>query len=153
MEQEYRQPILLRWADLDPNNHVRHSVYYDWGASIRIAFFFDNGLTAKYLEEHHLGPVLFREEAVFRREIRYGDTLWIDLCTTQLRRDGSRFSFRHRILRGDGQLCATLTVDGAWIDTQMRKLAAPPEAAAQMLAGAPRAEIFRWLDDATPTNP
>ena len=28
----------LRWSDLDPNGHVRHSVYYDWAATVRLAY-------------------------------------------------------------------------------------------------------------------
>jgi acyl-CoA thioesterase FadM len=31
-------PIQLRWADIDANFHVRHSVYYDWGAMCRMEF-------------------------------------------------------------------------------------------------------------------
>ncbi len=34
----FEQKITVRWADLDPNGHVRHSIYYDYGAQARIAY-------------------------------------------------------------------------------------------------------------------
>lgn len=36
--EKFIQEIQLRWSDLDPNFHLRHSVYYDWGAFCRIEF-------------------------------------------------------------------------------------------------------------------
>lgn len=145
-EAAYQQHVVLRWADLDPNGHVRHSVYYDFGAAIRVSFFTDHGLGFSVMEQFAVGPILFREEAVFRREIRFGDLLMINLRVTRLRHDGSRFSFRHELFRADGTLCAIITVDGAWIDTRRRKLTAPPEAGRTMLHSAPKSADFEWLD-------
>ena len=39
----FEQPITIRWSDLDPNGHVRHSVYYDFGAQARLSFLQQNG--------------------------------------------------------------------------------------------------------------
>lgn len=146
MNKDFKRPVVLRWADLDPNGHVRHSVYYDFGAAIRVDFLNAFGMTFAFMEEHHLGPILFREEAVFRKEMRYGDSLWINLLVAKARHDGSRFSFRHEISREDGTLCAVINVDGAWIDTQRRKLTAPPALAADMFKNGPRSDDFQWLD-------
>ncbi len=140
----FQRPITLRWADLDPNYHVRHSVYYDWGATLRLEFLAEYGLTYAAMQEQHFGPVLFREEAIFKREVRPGDVLTMNVFLTRLRRDYSRFSFRHELIRADGTLCAILTVDGAWIDTQMRKLTVPPEIVARMADSAPKAADFEW---------
>ncbi len=142
MELPFSLPVAVRWADLDPNGHVRHSVYYDWGASVRIAFLAAHGLTVEYMAERGFGPILFREEAVFRREVRYGDVLHIGLLLTKARPDGMRFSFRHDLMRSDGVLCATISVDGAWIDIHRRKLTVPPAEVLQMLEKAPKGADF-----------
>lgn len=136
----------LRWADLDPNYHVRHSVYYDWGATARTHFLFANGMNTKVLMQHHFGPVIFREEAIFRREIHFGDTLFINLKISKLRRDFSRFSFRHEITKEDGTLCATINIDGAWIDTQTRKLIVPPPMAIETFNKLPLSDDFEWQE-------
>ncbi len=141
--QTFERPLQLRWSDMDPNFHVRHSVYYDFGAQLRIEFLFAHGLNPKVMAEHHFGPVLFREEAVFRKELRFGDDLRMNLFITALTRDFSRFSFLHEILKGD-TLCATVKVDGAWIDTVKRKLVAPPEVARPAFEAMPKSTDFQW---------
>ncbi|MEZ4918244.1 MAG: acyl-CoA thioesterase [Saprospiraceae bacterium] len=140
-----KMPVTIRWSDLDPNAHVRHSVYYDWGAASRIHFFYQNGIDAHYMASKNLGPILFREEAIFRREVRFGQQYFIDLEITALKPDFSRFSFRHTILREDDTLCATIHVDGAWIDTQLRKLTIPPAEVAALQNKAPHAADFSWI--------
>ena len=137
-------PIQLRWSDFDPNFHLRHSVYYDFGAMARVEFLSRCGLTVEMMQTHHLGPVLFREEAVFRKEVRPGDTIYINLLITKLRPDFSRFSFRHEIVKADQTLCAVMNLDGAWIDTRMRKLTVPPPIAVEMLEQLPKSEDFTW---------
>src|SRR3954471_20096804 len=61
--QTYSQTIQIRWADIDANRHLRHSVYYDYGAAMRMNVLSERGLTTKKLEELMMGPILFREEA------------------------------------------------------------------------------------------
>lgn len=142
---EFKHPVLLRWADLDPNFHLRHSVYYDFAATARMDFLISMGLELSLMERYHFGPILFREEAVFKREIRYGDELFIDVQVSKLRRDYARFSFRHELTRADGTICAIMHVDGAWIDTHLRKLTVPPEVAVKLMEQAPRSVDFEWV--------
>ena len=115
--------VQIRWSDLDPNFHLRHSVYYDWGALSRIEFLYANGLTAELMNKLHFGPILFREECVFKKEIRLGDRIRIGLKLLKGKRDYSRWTIRHDIIKGDDIVSAILTVDGAWLDTDKRKLA------------------------------
>jgi len=136
--------ISLRWSDFDANMHLRHSAYYDFGATSRLDFFNAQGLTYELMQELHIGPILFREEALFKREVRLGDKLFINILVSKLRRDYSRFSFRHEITRDDGTLCAIITVDGAWLDTTLRKLTLPPESVVKSMEDALKSEDFEW---------
>src|SRR5262245_16828521 len=104
-------PIQVRWSDIDQNRHLRHSAYYDYGATARVTFFAQHGLTNQMLEEFHIGPILFREEAVFRKEIKFEDEITIDLEVTRTKKDFSRWTIRHQIFRHGNTLCATLTLD------------------------------------------
>jgi acyl-CoA thioester hydrolase len=142
---EFSRVIQIRWSDLDPNFHIRHSVYYDWGAFCRVEFLNEHGLTAKVMQELQFGPILFREECVFRKEIRSGDEIKIDLRVIRSKKDFSRWSFQHRISRLDETLCALLTVDGAWMDVVKRKLASPPDKVLEVFEKMPRAEEFEWV--------
>ena len=66
----FELPLQIRWSDLDPNFHLRHSVYYDWAAMCRMEFLTRNGLTPALMQQMQFGPIIFREEAVFRKEIQ-----------------------------------------------------------------------------------
>lgn len=141
----YVKTVEVRWSDLDPNFHLRHSVYYDYGAYCRIAFLEAHGLSSAFMAQNHLGPILFREECVFRKEIKLGDVVTIDLHLLKAREDQSRWSIRHHIYKNGDTLAAVITVEGAWINTQLRKLSAPPEQVLHVFNNMPRAVEFDWI--------
>lgn len=141
----FKQTVQIRWADIDANRHLRHSVYYDYGASMRINALSEEGLTMKKLEELMIGPVLFREEAVFRREIMFEDIITIDVEVLKARHDFSRWSLRHHFTKADGTVAAIITIDGAWIDLVKRKLAVPGEFIRHVFEKFPKAAEFEVL--------
>lgn len=146
----YKKPVEVRWSDLDPNFHVRHSVYYDWGAFVRMCFLNENGLSAQVLMQNNLGPILFREECVFKREIHFSDTVTISLSLKQCSSTYSRWTMYHEIIKNEDTVAAIITVDGAWMDTARRKLTVPPEIVAPTFEILPRAEDFKWIERKTP---
>ena len=135
----------IRWSDIDANRHLRHSVYYDFGAAMRMMFLSEQGLTTKKLEEFKIGPVLLREEAIFRREIVLEDNINIDVELVKTTHDYSRWSFRHTIIKGDGILAAIINIDGAWIDMEKRKLAVPNEFIQKIFGSLPQSADFEWV--------
>ena len=142
---DFSKIIQIRWSDLDPNFHLRHSVYYDWGAFSRIEFLNEHGLTADVMVKLQFGPILFKEECVFRKEIRSGDEVKISLQVTKARKDYSRWSIQHHITKNGDTLCAMLSVDGAWMNVAQRKLATPPEVVFDVFEKMPKGEGFEWL--------
>ena len=141
---EFYRDIQIRWSDLDPNFHLRHSVYYDWGAFCRVEFLNDHGLNADVMMQLQFGPILFREECVFRREIKSGDKVRINLQVAKSRKDFSRWSIKHQIVKNDNVLCAELNVDGAWMSLLHRKLMSPPDKVHEVFDQMPKVEGFEW---------
>jgi acyl-CoA thioester hydrolase len=144
--ENFSMEMQVRWADLDPNFHLRHSVYYDWGASCRVDYLNQLGFTTELMQRWQIGPILFREECVFRKEIRSNDKVTIDLQVISAKKDFSRFSIQHTIRKNNDVVSAVLTVDIAWMDLRLRKLAVLPEEAKEFLRQSPMAENFQWLD-------
>ena len=107
-------------------------------------YFSENGLSTKKLEELQIGPILFREEAIFRREIRLEDEITIDVALVRATPNYSRWSFRHNFVKSDGGLAATINIDAAWIDLNKRKLTVPGEFVQSMLEKCPRSEDFQF---------
>lgn len=138
-------PVSIRWADIDANRHLRHSAYYDFGASARMKLLSEHGLTSHSLEALQIGPILFREEAVFRREIHLEDKITITVEMHTCTEDYSRWSLRHTFLKEDGALAATITIDAAWMDLKLRKLAKPDEFIQKALSEFPKSTDFEWV--------
>jgi acyl-CoA thioester hydrolase len=139
------QTIQVRWADIDANRHLRHSVYYDYGASMRMNVLSERGLTTSKLEEFMLGPVLFREEALFKREILFEDKITLTVELVKATEDFGRWSLRHNFIKGEDTLAAILNVDGAWIDLQKRKLAKPNDFIKNIFESFPKALDFQLI--------
>jgi acyl-CoA thioester hydrolase len=145
-------PLAVRWADLDPNGHVRHSVYYDWGAMARISYLDRAGVGPVWMAAHAIGPVMFREEARFLRELRFGDELSVDVQLSASSPDARKWQMRHRVLRR-GELAATIELDGAWLDLRARKVVAPPAEMVRAFDQLARAEDFTVLPSRKSTPP
>lgn len=146
--ENYTLPVQIRWADIDANRHLRHSVYYDYAAAMRMNVLSGRGLTTKKLEEFMIGPILFREEAIFKREVLLEDQLHLTIELVKTTPDYGRWSLRHHFLKADGTLAAILNVDGAWIDLAKRKLAVPNEFIKNIFENFPKGQDFQMI---TPT--
>ncbi len=133
------------WSHLDPNGHMRHSAYADFAAQARIAILDELGLDITVFHTQHIGPILFREETVYLREVSINETLTVTTVLTKSRPNGSRWSIRHEIFKADGVKAAVLNVDGAWLDTQKRKLTVLPEHLATQFAHLPHSTDYEEL--------
>lgn len=140
--EKYSKKLEIRWADLDPNFHVLHSKYYDFGAYCRMAFLTEHGITPAVMVENNIGPIIFREECIFKREIKFGDELEVFLKLSKCNEDASRWSMVHELWTNGNTLAALITIDGAWIDTISRKLAKPIEICIAGIKLIPKADNF-----------
>jgi acyl-CoA thioester hydrolase len=130
----------IRWADIDPNFHVLHSKYYDYCANARMQVLSNLGITMDVIQKVNIGPVLLREEAVFKRELKFGDVIAIKIMLRNATEDYARWSFTNEIWKNNDTLAAVVTVDGGWIDTVRRKLVAPPELFQNVFAQLPKVQ-------------
>jgi acyl-CoA thioester hydrolase len=130
------------WSQIDANQHMRHSAYADVAAQARLVMLERAGLGPAVIFKLNIGPVMFREELIFLREIALNDVVKVSCEVTKARPDGSRWSIRHEIYRGDDIKAAIVNVDGAWLDLGKRKLTRLPEELSKLFIAAPRSEDF-----------
>ena len=142
---KYEKTIEIRWADLDPNFHVLHSKYYDFGAYSRMSFFTEHGITVQLMQEHHIGPIVFREECVFKSEIKFGDTLSVNLMLVKTTEDYRKWTLQNEIWKNGDTLAAVITVEGSWMDTVLRKVTVPPEKFKQCFEAIPKSPGFELI--------
>lgn len=142
MEQIFFEGKVM-WSQIDSNNHLRHSAYADFAAQARLELLDKMGFGTKELIELHIGPILFREELVYLKEVRPNDTVRVSCEMNKCRADGSRWSFIQKIYRSDNVLAAIVNVDGAWIDMLQRKLATLPSRVVDRFMEMPKTKDFK----------
>ncbi|MNN63494.1 acyl-CoA thioesterase YbgC [compost metagenome] len=141
MENIFYQGLII-WAQIDANRHMRHSAYADICAQARSNMLNKMGFSLDKFAEFHIGPILFREELIYFKEVHLDEYVQVKVELTKYNKTNSRFSFIHQVFRNDGVLCCTVNVDGAWLDLQKRKLTKLPEEMEPYLARIPRSENY-----------
>ena len=128
----YERSFPVRWSDLDANRHVKNTAYSEMGTHLRFTYLAENGFGQDKFQALQMGPVIFREETRFHKEVTAGDTLTVTLELVA-RSSVGRWHLRHRVLRSDGEHAATVDVEGAWLDLTARRLKRPPPQLATLL--------------------
>ena len=138
----FEKIIEVRWQDCDANGHVRHSAYYDYGAHARIRFFNQCGFGSAELKELGIGPVLFKEECAFIKELHLNDTISINILKGELEDNGRKWILHHEIFDQQHTKCAQITAQGSWLDLNSRRLTYPPKALVQALDSLPLGDFY-----------
>lgn len=131
----------ILWSMIDVNGHLRHSAYADLAAQARVNVLGALGL-AKEIRKLNIGPILFREELTYLKEIKMNEQVRVSVELKRYRSDGARYSLVSRIIRSDGALSAMVVVDGAWLDLKDRKLCTLPEMMQEAFIKIPKTADF-----------
>ncbi len=141
----FEQQFTVRWSDLDANRHLKNTAFSEYAVDTRFQMLESRGFPQKHFEELRFGPVIFREEIRYRREVLGGQSVTVNVIVAGMSLDGSQWRVRHEVRNGEGREAALITVDGAWIHLDSRKLIAPPPELIELLDGLPRAPDFEEL--------
>lgn len=142
MTDPYRREFQVRWADLDPNAHLRHSAYMDYAAEARVGFLNDCGFTLERFQKLNIGPVLFREETRYLHEVRANERISITTELSGLSANGKHWRMRHHIFKADGSLACVVDVQGAWLGLAARKIVPAPAELQDVMRNVPHTQDF-----------
>ena len=131
-----------KWSDFDPNRHMRHTAYNDYAAEVRVRYFQENGLSINEFAKLNIGPILFKEETSFYKEIHIGENITVKMELEGVSKGIERWRFKHQIFNENGLLSAEIKVYGAWIDLIKRKLTSPPKQFVEIFENLPKTNNF-----------
>jgi acyl-CoA thioester hydrolase len=140
----HEEHFAVRWSDLDANRHVRNTVFSEFATHTRFRLLESHGFDQASFERLRFGPVMLREEIRYRRELAFGEQVVVHVMIAGLSDDGSQWRVQQEVARA-GKQAAVLTIDGAWIHLDERKLIAPPEGLLSILRALPRIDGFEVL--------
>ena len=135
------------WSQIDANRHLRHSSYADFCAQARSNMLNTLGLSLDQFAQHKIGPILFREELIYKREIKLDEYIQVSTALSKLNTLNGRFSFRHEVLKSSGEVAAIVNVDGAWLDLTTRKLTNLPESWKPIIQNIPKTSDFIEINE------
>ena len=141
----FEKVLVAGWRDMDYNSHMANTAYLDRAADVRMMYFAENGFTAADMLRMKIGPVIMKDEIEYFREVHLLQEIRVGLSIAGLAPDGSRFMLRNDFAHADGKRCAAITSTGGWLDLNVRKLIAPPEALRAAMTALPKIEGFREL--------
>lgn len=144
MNNNYTTKIL--WSQIDPNLHLRHSAYADIAATARLELLKESSVSLEMLQKDFFGPILFKEELVYCKEVRGVQKLTVKSYLKRVERAFSKWSMVSEIYREDGELSCIVTVEGAWIDLKIRKIASLPEKYRAHFLEVPKTNDFELID-------
>lgn len=131
----FSRTLHVGWGDLDFNGHMRNTAYLDKAGDVRMMYFASHGFSIRDFERLRFGPVVFKDELEYFRELRLLEPIRVTLTLMGLSPDLRKFRLRNEFYRDDGELAVRLDSTGGWLDLATRKLAVPPLALGAALEG------------------
>ncbi len=122
----FEREYFAGWGDMDFNAHMRNTAFLDRSGDVRMLFFDAKGFSADAFARLQIGPVVMKDETVYRAEIRLLEAYRVSLSLAGMSEDGSRFIIQNHFTRADGKLAAVVKSWGGWLDLKSRKLREPP---------------------------
>ena len=142
----YSKEIEVIWADMDPNQHMRHTSYSQYAAHTRISFFNDMGFSLTKLAEMGLAAVLLREQTTYIREVQMHEKISINVELLKSTEDYSKYTIVQNISKENKKLAAKVIIDGTWIDMKKRNVVSPfPEIIEAVIKKLPMHTDFEWV--------
>jgi acyl-CoA thioester hydrolase len=136
----YKSKVM--WSMVDANMHLRHSAYADFAAQARLEMLEQLGFSADTFKQYKIGPILFREELIYLKEVHPNANITMTCELSKLNKARSFWSFTQELFRDDGIKAAIIHVDGAWLDLEKRKLAILPEELTQSFIQIPKTSDY-----------
>ena len=124
MAEPHRTTIRVRFYELDPYNHVNHSVYVSYFESARVELLAEVGYSLASMREAGWSIVVSEISTKFHASAEELDELTVETEVVDFKRVTS--TWRQRILRGDELICSQ-ELRAAMIDERGRPTRFSPE--------------------------
>jgi acyl-CoA thioester hydrolase len=141
----YTVQFLTKWSDFDPNRHMRHTAYNDYAAEARLRYFKDNGFDLEKFQKLDIGPVLFAENTIFKKEIKIGTNIKVKTFLAAISKNAERCKIYHQLFDENDKLSAEITVYLAWINLTKRKLVNPTNEIKKLLLDLEKSSNFEEI--------
>ena len=121
----FQKKFEVRWADVDPNMHLRHTAFVDYTDQVRVAYFESKGFSFLDFKKRRVGPVVFQVTSKYFKEVHLSELITINCKLDFMSDDFMKWKITHDIFNQKGELSCTVELEGAWLGLDKRKLIVP----------------------------
>ena len=122
----YYHPIVVRYADLDPQGHVNNAAYMTYMESARLGYYERAGLWSPEQGEH-TGMVVARAEIDYLAPVIYGQPLRVGVRLEKLGTKSMLFGFQVESAEGEQIFARGQSVMVAYDNAKGASRPVPPE--------------------------
>ncbi len=137
--------VTVQWSDVDVNGHMRNTAYSEFATNHRMQFLIANGFDPKLMKKLAVGPVILREELIYRKEILMNEKIKLTCELCKASEDYKKFGFKQLFYKQNDRLAAEVFVDGLWLDLKLRKSTIPPSPLLEIIKKFPKGDNFQWI--------
>jgi acyl-CoA thioester hydrolase len=146
----FAQRFRVNWSNLDGNAHMGNTSYLGRANDTRFLFFAEHGFTMARFAAERFGPIVARDELVYRKELRLLEEFTVDFELVGISADGVRWRVRNTFRDKANDVAATVTSEGVWFDLERRRPRAPPPELDGLMRSLRRGEDFTEILPKTP---
>jgi len=122
----FEEGFRVGWGDNDANGHMGNAAFLDRASDTRVRFFARRRFPVARFAAERFGPVIVRDELVYRKRLRLLEEFTVDLELVATSADGVRFRLHNTFRNAAGEVAAEVTSEGVWFDLVERKPRTPP---------------------------
>ena len=145
MNKPFFKEFEIRWSDVDANRHLGNFAYINMMSHSRMSLMNQIGFGHEAMKENGIGPILFREEIHYFREVLPGTPLRISVALKRVSEDFRFFSFEHRFYSDTGRNVAYGEITGSWMNLEERRVVRPPQKLLDAIDEIPKSIDFRFF--------
>jgi len=129
---------------------MANRAFLDRAADTRMLFFAEHGFEVARFATERVGPVIVRDELVYKKELKLLEEFTVDVELLGLSTDGTRFELGNTFRNAAGDLAAVVKSEGVWFDLDKRRPRAPPGDLDRVQRQIPRSDHYRELISRSP---
>ena len=125
LSREYKYEVEKSFIDF--NGHLAEFGYYYYGINALRKLCEDKGCTPKLYEGLKIGPITFQTTVSFKNKVWEDSIIIVNPRIKSMSEDCKKWSSQSDIMNATRELCASIVINGAFMDHVSRKVTPPPK--------------------------
>jgi acyl-CoA thioester hydrolase len=126
IDKSYERTFHVRLDEIDFNGHLYSTKYLEYASHTRYCHLAETGWDLRTMKANDIGAVALSDEISYQQEVLLGEPITVVYQITGYSADRRSWRSRIRVVRSDGAVAASITMNGTWFGQRSRRIQASP---------------------------